>query len=201
MKFDDSALLHMKADYDPAVARAYYLRTRKLKGRRRGQEDPTTNRSSSSKTTLTKGSKPSSHLRLVSKGRQAASSERHAQQHAALKKRLGELQNLLRKLIAQAKDKNPPKSKSSKDKEGGKKRDSTPDRKLTTKQKEDAKDRAKKSYEKNKKPAKKRDNDSEDLQADIRAVREKIRSIKRQLKAAAAAGQSQPKSQTARSGR
>jgi len=34
---DDSSLLHARAPYDPAKAREYYLRTRKLKGRRRAR--------------------------------------------------------------------------------------------------------------------------------------------------------------------
>lgn len=38
---DGSTLMHGPQPYDPAKAREYYLRTRKLKGRKKGQADPT----------------------------------------------------------------------------------------------------------------------------------------------------------------
>lgn len=37
---DGTVLMHGTAPYDPAKARAYYLRTRKLKGRKKGAQDP-----------------------------------------------------------------------------------------------------------------------------------------------------------------
>lgn len=39
---DGTVLMHGKAPYDPAKAHAYYLRTRKLKGRKKGQQPQAT---------------------------------------------------------------------------------------------------------------------------------------------------------------
>lgn len=147
---DDSALFH--GTYDPAKAREYYLRTRKLKGRKPGTikaPDPsTTGRRPAPATTFAPG-KPN---RSNTKSRRA---ELEAQK-VALEKRLDRLKEVLRKLVEEAK------SRSGADKPESDSKDKAPEtqtdkadrnadeksKKLTSKQKSEKAEAAKEAYEK-----------------------------------------------------
>lgn len=83
---NDSALLH-GAVYDPAKARAYYLRTRQLKGRPKGSGRPV----GQPQATLIKDKSGSSRQKEISA------------KQAALKGRLDRLRDVLAKLVEQAK--------------------------------------------------------------------------------------------------
>jgi hypothetical protein len=96
---DDSALFHA-GTYDPAKARAYYLRTRKLKGRKSG---------------VAVAPKSSGRGFTEAQLRAAKAKSRRAEleaQKLALEKRLDRLRDVLKKLVEEAKkrsDKNAPK--------------------------------------------------------------------------------------------
>lgn len=151
---DDSELFH--GTYDPQKAREYYLRTRKLKGRRPSTATITSpgkggRRASSS--LVKSGSKPN---RVDTKSRQA---ELKAQKEA-LEKRLDRLREVLAELVdaAQKRSAGADKNKDKKDK-----KDIAPETKidkadrnkaekaakpLTSKQKADKAKQAKEAYEK-----------------------------------------------------
>lgn len=96
MTFDDSALFH-GGTYDPAKAHQYYLRTRKLKGRRPGVARVSSQRTGTKPTAqaVPAGTKPN---RADTKSRRA---ELEAQK-VALEKRLDRLREVLRKLVDEA---------------------------------------------------------------------------------------------------
>lgn len=89
MAFDDSALFH-RAAYDPAKAREYYLRTRRLKGRRRGASDePSGDR---------RGSGGASNAVLRDSRREQLEARKEA-----LENKLEQLRDILREAVEDAK--------------------------------------------------------------------------------------------------
>lgn len=183
---DDSALIHGGV-YDPVKARAYYLKTRHLKGRRPGSgpDAPT-------------GGRP----RVANApGKDAGSSRQKeiAAQKAALEKRLDRLRDILTELVAKAKHRSGVKDNTHKDDTPQEKasrnehnKKSTP---LTEKQKREKAAKARADYQKQKGLT-----DSEEVQqlqrqiADIRAKIQKALDEARRL-----SSQSHPK--TASKGR
>lgn len=100
---DDSALFHASKYYDPQKAREYYLRTRVLKGRKKGSADDTVTRrefkraaTGNEGTYARPGGKPN---RSKTKSRRA---ELQAQKEA-LQKRLERLREVLEELVEAAK--------------------------------------------------------------------------------------------------
>lgn len=164
---DDSALLHSGRPYDPAAARAYYLRTRQLKGRKLGIVDTSSKESHSPKVvSITKNSfKPIG----TSKRRQDEADARVV----SIRARLDRLKDVLNTLVQEA----TPKTSTSTKKDTP---SSGPDKKsdLTTKQKKEAAVRSKDFYDKNKKTTTTPD------KPDIDEVRAKIKKIRVELKAA-----------------
>lgn len=154
MTIDDSALFHASR-YDPVKARAYYLRTRKLKGRRPTTATPTSpgrgGRKPSSVINNRPGVKPN---RADTKSRRA---ELKAQQEA-LKKRLERLEVVLSDLVKAAKKKSggdPNKQDDSKDKAPETKKDKADrneaekkDKPETASEKKERAKKAKETYEK-----------------------------------------------------
>ena len=173
---DDSALFHAAA-YDPVKAREYYLRTRKLKGRRpttatalspgRGGRRPTS-------VVVSGGGKPN---RADTKSRRA---ELLAQK-AALEKRLDHLREVLKRKVEEAKklgDKNAPK-KNEKDKAPETKVDKADrnkaekDRKpLTASEKSAKAKKAKEAYEKE---------HPNTLSEDVDILREQVKDIRAKI--------------------
>lgn len=181
-RIDDSALFHSGRRYDPAKARAYYLRTRHLKGRPKGSAlEPTSG--GSSHPSVSTAHKPSQNAELE-------------RQRAALEARFEKLQSVLAELVAAAKSrsgietKTPEKTK----KDSPDKKDSKKDDPKTAAEKKEAAKKARENYEKNRPknvtPAK----EIADLQA-------KIRDIKARIKAAMDNAPTQSSNQTASNGR
>lgn len=161
------------ADYDKAKAHEYYLRNRHLKGRRRGQVQPTGGSAG--------GSQPTGHAtRLINK-HAPKKQHSHSAEVDALKARLEKLRNILARLVEQAKKRSgvdtPAKGakKAAGGKGGGDKKGKGPP--LTAKQKREAAARAKKSYERNKDKNKDKSssNEIEELQKKIADIRAKIK--------------------------
>lgn len=110
---DDSSLFH--GGYDPVKAKAYYERTKKLKGRKPGAgDDPNWGRKPAAaqvSNVQSSGGKPN---RADTKSRQAQLEE----QKAALKKRLDRLSAVLEELVAAAKKRSGGDPNKSKDEAG-----------------------------------------------------------------------------------
>lgn len=161
-------------EYDPAKAREYYLRTRKLKGRKKGAAPTSVKRMPAGKQTATQ--------LAVRKATQQRKSK--AAKVKALNARLDKLRKVLADLVAQSKKLSNPKDQP-KAKTGaaggakGKPRTAAEKRK------------AKEYYEENKKL---KDND------ELKVVQEKIERVKKQIEAARAvleAAQKEKPKQTA----
>lgn len=146
---DDSAIFH--GTYDPVKAREYYLRTRKLKGRR-----PTTATAKSPG----RGGRKTTGVRSGGKANRADTKSRRAElqaQKEALEKRLDRLREVLEQLVADAKKRSgvkpprkdekdtAPETKVDKADRNKAEKDSKP---LTSKQKSDKAKKAKEAYEK-----------------------------------------------------
>jgi hypothetical protein len=177
---DDSALLHGEK-YDAAKAREYYLRTRKLKGRQAGQQEPSGKpRSPAAKPTSgqRKGAAPSK-----------SAAKRRAETKAKvtqLKARLAQLKSKLAELVKAAKarsgvdtpDKPKTASKAETPKEKAARNAADKSRRpLTAKQKADQAKRSKEHY------AKTKDTSSS---KDIEQLRAKIKDVEKQLRDAMA---------------
>lgn len=107
MTIDDSALFH--GTYDPVKAREYYLRTRELKGRKKGTQTKLVGREARDKIQPYK--KPS-----VAKPKANSNAARRAElkaQKAALEKRLERLKEVLEQLVDAAKARSGVKKKES----------------------------------------------------------------------------------------
>lgn len=173
---DDSALFH-SGTYDPAKARAYYLRTRKLKGRKPGALAKTSTDQgvgTAATATAPSGGDPN---RADTKSRRA---ELQAQK-AALQKRLEHLRNVLEQKIAEAKGRSgvkPPKKdppnaapETKVDKADRNKAEKAA-KPLTAKQKSDKAKQAKDAYEKEHPTS--LSQDIEVLQAQVEDIRARI---------------------------
>lgn len=178
---DDINLLHADRVYDPQKAREYYLRTRKLKGRR-----PTTasiespGRGGRRIQTIRPQGSPS--VRPAGKGN-SRQAELKAQKEA-LEKRLDRLKEVLREAVAAAKarsggDPNKSSSESEKDKapetpkdKADRNKEQKKDKPESPAQKKERAKKAKEAYEKENPGS--LSQDVEILQAQVRDIREKI---------------------------
>lgn len=155
MTFDDSALLHGRAPYDPNKAHEYYLRTRQLHGRKAGSGQSSSGR---------KGAAP-----------KAAAKPHQSQKEkvAALEKRLTRLKSVLAQLVKEAKARSGVKSQPTATKKtaasstgGGSKRTTAQERREAAKRSE--------AYRR-KHPEKQKPSDEvEALQKQIKEIRAKI---------------------------
>lgn len=157
---DDSALLHGRY-YDPAKARAYYLRTRQLKGRRAGGAVTPVGRARS-------GQGTSAHIRPSRRAELKA-------QKAALEKRLDRLREVLAERVKAAKRRSgievKPEPKTTTKEPAAKQRDKN-SKPLTEKQKRDKREAAKKQYEKEQ--GTNLSQEVQQLQAQVRDIRAQI---------------------------
>lgn len=168
MIVDDSILLHdnLLHAYDPVKAREYYLRTRKLKGRKKGSEDNKGDKNSGS--VKPSGTKKSPVVKKRAKQKRAETEAKVA----ALKKRLERLKEVLSELVKEAKARSGVKDESPKAKAD--QNEETKARKpLTSAQKKAQAERAKKAYEKEKKQSP--DQELKELQEKIKDIRAKIK--------------------------
>lgn len=177
---DDSALLHGRA-YDPVAAREYYLRTRKLKGRKKGsQDDNAVDADRAGRATLpTPAPKKSKKTRNL----QAETSARTS----AINAKLDKLKGVLEQLIAESKNRKAESSKSSSSdssssssSSSSSKSGSSSSKPKTAAQKAADRKYQKEKYEeeKKKKPA---DMSQEELDEKIAQVREQIRRVRETL--------------------
>lgn len=185
-EIDDSALFH--GVYDPVKAREYYLRTRKLKGRRRS----TASINNPGKGGRRPSNPPAKPARAGSKANRSKTKSRQAElraQKEALEKRLDRLREVLAELVAEAKkrsggDPNKKKRGDEKDKAPETKADKADrnkaekDRKpLTAKQKADKAKKAKETYEKE---------NPNSLSMDVEILQEQVKDIQVKIQKALA---------------
>lgn len=170
-RIDDSALFHGAA-YDPVKAREYYLRTRKLKGRRHGVADAPKGRPGA-------GGQPRPSVH-PGKSAQAKAKSRRAELEArknALEKRLDHLKKVLHELVAAAKKRSGVHEKSKAPENKADKADRNKAEKgkkpLTAHQKSVKAKKAKEAYEKE--HPKSLSKDIEVLQEQIKDIEVKIR--------------------------
>lgn len=158
---DDSALLHGGV-YDPAKAHAYYLRTRRLRGRRSSGAVTPIGRARS-------GQGASAHIRPSRRAELQA-------QKAALEKRLDRLREVLAERVKAAKArsgiKTKPEPKTAAEKTADKKQRDKNAKPLTEKQKRDKREAAKKQYEKEK--GTNLSQEVQQLQAQVKDIRAQI---------------------------
>lgn len=163
---DDSALLHGRP-YDPAKARAYYLRTRHLKGRRAGRA-----------AVAAVGGGQAPGVTSAAQRRNAARRKELAAQKEALNKRLDRLREVLDQLVKEAKKRSgvpdkPDKSPSDPKETTSKKTRKSDAKPLTAKEKRDKaeaarKERAKESHGPN------LNTEVRQLEAQVKDIRGKI---------------------------
>ena len=175
--FDDSFLLH-KQPYNAAKAHEYYLRTRQLKGRKKGQAQQTAAQRAKAKAAA------------EAKRKKAVQAE-----VTKLKARLERLQEELRKLVAAAKARSGVKETPTET--ASRNESSKSNKPLTAKQKAAKAKSAKENYEKNKKKQSP-DDELKEVRAEIKAIREKI---KKALEDAKKKNANKSKSKTASKGR
>lgn len=174
---DDSALLVHGSRYDPVKAREYYLRTRKLKGRKPAASKPAPSKTVSKRVQGSVG-KPN---RAKTKSRQA---ELKAQKEA-LEKRLERLREVLADLVEAAKKRSGGDPNKKKDEKGkapetqvdkADRNKAEKDRKpLTAKQKADKAKKAKEEYEKEHPTS---------LSDDVEILREQVKDIQGKIQKA-----------------
>jgi hypothetical protein len=179
---DDSALFHAAEAYDPAKAREYYLRTRKLKGRKKGSQDEPAGDRQKGTAAIAKVKKAAAPTKSGEARRAEIAAE-----VTRLRGRLEKLKKALAALVSDAKgrtgakdDKSKPGAKDSKDSKGASK--------LSAADKKKAAERSKKWREKHK---------DKTPEQQVTALKEQIKDIKAKLKAAIAKakeGQSSSKS-------
>lgn len=164
---------HLAHEYDPEARRQYYLRTRKLKGRKKGGVD------SATRARPTGSATPQAPRKAV---QEASTARQVATQKAALEARLTKLKAVLKNLLDEA-EKDGGESKRDKEastsKDGGKKRAESSD--LTAAEKRKKAAEARKDYKKEKKQP---EPETKSLEEKISDVREQIAAIRAKLKAA-----------------
>ena len=102
----EDVLQHASAPYDPVKAREYYLRTRKLKGRKKGSFEPTSGNRNATYTVKT-GSGGKGQVRLTAQ--QLTEQRAYADARVeSISKKLKDLNDRLRKKMAAARKANKP---------------------------------------------------------------------------------------------
>lgn len=182
----DFVLMHIDPNYDAQKAHEYYIRTRKLKGRKRGVKKLTGDLANENANTVVR---PELRGKFIPKGTPKAglvTTERQAQVEARVKALQGKLQLLeavLRKLLSEAQGSSTTKKRTKSATPGSKKTAATSKRKeLTAAQKSDKAKKAKAAYKKahpNSASAQKKERAKK-----IEEVKAQIKQVKADLKAA-----------------
>lgn len=193
---DDSALFHYAKGYDPAKAREYYLRTRHLKGRRKG---PLADKTTMSRAEFLKKAQGNEgkYDRPPSPKEQR---EKLEAQKEALIARLGRLQDVLEKLVEAAKARSgievksdPSDSPADKASRNESAKKNTP---LTESQKREKAAKAREEY--------KKENGGPSLSTEVQQLQRKIADVRKKIETAMAEAKrksSGPQNQTASEGR
>lgn len=176
-EFLEDFLMHYNPGYDPAKAREYYLRTRKLKGRAKGEAAQPKGRTSSARSAG--GLSPAQ--------RAAAKSKETKARVAGIRKSLDKLSNHLDKLLEERRKKgntssDSSKKESAKDTSKEKSSDKEPAEKLSAAEKAKKAKKARDEYEK--KPKEPSEKTAEELDAEIAKVRARLRSLRASLREA-----------------
>lgn len=187
--FSDNSLAH---EYDPVKAHAYYERTKKLKGRRKGRQPDPSGTSGASSTEVGGISGRSRHgsslspprVKQPTKSKEEFRAETEAR-IAAYKERLTKLKEVLSQLVEAAKKRSQDNAGSTesrakeqtKDKASGDPKSSQTSSKSTTKEKQ----ASKKYYEKNKEQISLKKQEA-NLKKEIKQVEEKIIKAREDLK-------------------
>lgn len=180
-------LFHATGQYNPAKAREYYLRTRELKGRQIGRAEPAplVRQKLADTKTLTPREKKAP---VSSRKSSVQKKEETKAKVARLEKKLDQLKDLLKRLVAEAKERSgvetKKETKTSSSSNSKTANSSTTDSKPTAAQKADKAKKAKAEYKKEN-PTSKKD-EAGDLEKEIAAVREKIAKAKADIKEAIA---------------
>lgn len=183
-KIDDSALFHARV-YDPVKAREYYLRTRKLKGRKKGSDNDYGRREGVQAQRILSGQGSGG------KPNRANTASRRAElkaQKEALEKRLDRLRDVLKELVdAAQKRSGVKKQESEKDKAPETKKDKADRNKAEKKDKPETaaekKERAKKAKE-----AYEKENPTS-LSEDVEILKEQVKDIQSKIQKAVADAQ------------
>lgn len=177
---DDSALFH--GTYDPVKAREYYLRTRKLKGRKKGRAELETTMDRSEFNKIAKGNEGKYARPGNEKAERRYRREQLKKKKAALEKRLERLEQVLKELVEAAKkrsgvDKEPKKDRApetKKDKADRNKAEKKDKPETAAEKKERAK-KAKEAYEKE---------HPNSLSKDVEILQEQVKDIQAKIKKA-----------------
>ena len=176
---DDSALLHMRPDYDPAKAREYYLKTRHLKGRRAGvKQRPLGAQAVAVQPRPITRRPPAIPPKAFKKSSKALRAEARARAEA-LEVRLTRLRKVLAELVDAAKERSGTKDKDEKT-PAEKQRDAKGKDPQTAKEKREAKKRYEKEKAQN--PTAK----VKELQGKLKKVQDEIAAARLELKRATA---------------
>lgn len=165
-RVDEFLQHHLEHEYDPTKRREYYLRNRKLKGRKRGRGDRPT------------GGRPTGRPQPPRKKAGQTPAEIEARK-VALEKKLERLKEVLRELVDAAKARSGVEPKRDKEASTPEPTSSKKDSKLTAAQKRKKAAEARKDYE----PEKQSAPTTKSLEADIAKVREQIASARAKLRA------------------
>lgn len=166
-RVDEFLQHHLEHEYDPAKRREYYLRNRKLKGRKRGLVEAPA------------GGRPAGRPQPPRKAAATKTAEIEARK-VALEKKLERLREVLRELVEAAKARSGVEPKRDKEASAPEPTSSKKDSKLTAAQKRKKAAQAREDYEKEKQSAP----TTKSLEADIAEVREQIAAARAKLKAA-----------------
>lgn len=177
---DDSGLLHADPSYDPQKAHEYYLRTRHLKGRKKGVAPQPAGPASVTNITYNVGRPKNTATQATTQKRRQEAQARVA----ALQKRLDHLHEVLAELVKQAKARSGVETKpqpTNKKTEPATKKNNQPEKPKTAAQKKEAAAKAKDAYKKEHPQSLNKQEQA--LQAEVKQAREKILKIRAELKA------------------
>lgn len=167
---EEFILSHASADYDPVKAREYYLRTRQLKGRSPAALTPATTRTATGRPP-SRG--PSNRVTTAPKVSDAHRRQKEIEVRvAALRARLEELRNVLKRLVDEAQERSGMEP-SKKTKGTSTEKPGNAKEKLSSSEKKEAAKRSEKYYDKNKDKLNPPDEISE-LKEKIKDVEERI---------------------------
>lgn len=169
MTVDSSELFHADGSYDPVKAREYYLRTRKLKGRKKAGVDEAVSRIQSTPRPAANKSRPKAKINNATKRRRQAEAR-----VAALEQRLEHMKDLLSRLVTKAKARSGVPEK----KTDAKKTDS---KSTSSKSKEPSKLTAAQKTAKAKASKKAYDKEMASPQAKVKQIREEMRQVQAKI--------------------
>ncbi len=178
---EDNPTLDLQHAYDPVRAREYYLKTRKLKGRRKGTEKLPVGRVLSDAENKVERKRALARRIAAKKARNKKLKEEAEARVLQLQARLDKLKDILAELTKQAKARSGIETKST-SKEKAENKKANEDRKpATAAEKKEAAKRAKEAADKKKDGDPSLSDQAKELDAKIAKVRESIAKMKEQI--------------------